>query len=213
MYSGYPFEIQLLKVCLSLAISVTAIVLYKTKPGVCRKGVMTAMLVCTLGDVFMTDLIGIGDVSTYPGAVLFIIAHILYGMTFKKSAAGTEAGYKNTGLKRGFLVMTASAAVLAVLALAVPETPQYVMLVLILVYIAAIGFNVCSQFAYGFAAGGRARVLPWAAVLFYVSDICIFLGMLDITELFNNAVWFLYLPAQLLIVLFNSNAEKTVKQN
>ena len=104
--------------------------------------------------------------------------------------------------------MVLTAAGLGIAAFTVPEKPQTVMFLLILLYIAVIGYNLCSNFAYSFSAKGARLILPLAIVLFYATDIFIFLEMLDITDALRYYVWYGYPPAQLALILFNSPLKK-----
>ena len=67
------------KVAISCFLSVLSVFLFTRFKGTERKWCMFGMLSSTLGDVFMTDILGLGSISTYPGAAFFIIAHIIYG--------------------------------------------------------------------------------------------------------------------------------------
>ena len=52
-----------------------------------------------------------------------------------------------------------------------------------------------------------------AAILFLISDLLVFLPMLSIVQesvLYDLVIWMFYLPAQLLIILFNSTRGESV---
>lgn len=196
------------KIIMTVALSALSVFLYFRLGGVSRKLCMLAMLLSTVGDFFMTDVFGMGSFSTYPGAAFFMAAHMVYAGCFAKAAK--ERGYKyfGCGFFTGLAFMVLTAVGLGIAAFTVPEKPQTVMFFLILLYIAVIGYNLCSNFAFSFAAKGIYLILPFAIVLFYATDIFIFLEMLDVTAALRYYVWYGYPLAQLLLILFNSPLKK-----
>ena len=87
------------------------------------------------------------------------------------------------------------------------------MYVPILGYLAFIGLNLIRQFSYGFNRKGSFYFLPAAMTLFLISDFLVFLPMLAVVQesvIYNLVIWMFYLPAQLLIILFNSPAGEKV---
>ena len=202
---------RIAKVIISIALSIAAVILYLALGGEERKKCMIGMIVCTLGDLFMVNLFGLGDVSTYPGAGLFMLGHIIYALGFIK--AGKRKGYtlNNKGFKFGVGLTLFAAVLLGILAFTVPEVPQTIMYFLILIYIAVIGFNLSIQFSYATNEKGSRYWLIVAMTLFLLSDFVIFLNMLDITVAHNDFVWATYIPAQALIVFFNQELKKSNK--
>lgn len=195
---------QGLKVILSASISILAVLLYFVFKGRERKLCALAMLLCTLADVFMTDIVGIGDLSTYIGGGLFISAHIVYFLCFRGAVKRKGYPLKNKARNAGIALTALAAVLLSILAFTAADEPQPVMLCLLLVYLFIIGANLSAQYSYAFSDGGMRRLIALGMTLFLVSDFVVFLPMLNICPEHNDLVWFLYLPAQLLIVLFNS---------
>lgn len=196
------------KLIMTVALSTLSVFLYFRLGGISRKLCMIAMLLSTVGDFFMTDAFGMGSFSTYPGAAFFMAAHVVYGGCFVKAAKEREYKYFGCGFRTGLVFMVLTAAGLGIAAFTVPEKPQTVMFFLILLYIAVIGYNLCSNFAFSFAAKGIYLILPFAIVLFYATDIFIFLEMLNITDALRYYVWYGYPLAQLALILFNSPLKK-----
>lgn len=196
------------KLIMTVALSTLSVFLYFRLGGISRKLCMIAMLLSTVGDFFMTDAFGMGSFSTYPGAAFFMAAHVVYGGCFVKAAKKREYKYFGCGFRTGLVFMVLTAAGLGIAAFTVPEKPQTVMFFLILLYIAVIGYNLCSNFAFSFAAKGIYLILPFAIVLFYATDIFIFLEMLNITDALRYFVWYGYPLAQLALILFNSPLKK-----
>ena len=203
---------QTSKVIISSCLSFLAIVLFLCFKGKTRKFCMIAMLLSTAGDFFMTDTFHMGSASTYPGAAFFIAAHVVYALCFIR--AGKEKGYvyRNKGFYAGLSVTVAVAILLAFLAFTVPDKPQTVMFCLIMVYLAVIGVNLVSQYSYAVSEKGTRLFLVLGMTLFIISDFVVFLPMLGISGEKNNLVWATYIPAQLLIILFNDKL-KTDSRN
>lgn len=200
-----------LKLLLSFLLSALAIVLFVFFNNEYRKQCMLAMLLSTFGDLFMVDdFIPLGEYGTYIGAALFIAAHLVYAKCFAKMAKDKGYSLKGSGMYIGIAVMVVSTIVIAVFNFLVPE-PAIIMFVLILVYIAVIGVHLCCNFAYGFADKGLSYFLPFAVLIFYLSDIFIFSDMLNIEHASRAYVWYLYPVAQLLLILFNSPLRKQDK--
>ena len=201
---------QIAKVIISLVLSGIAALLYALYRGDERKMCMFAMFASTVADVFMTDILGIGAASTYPGAAFFILAHILYAVCFIK--AGRRKGYRliNGGFTAGILLTAAAFVLLTGLMLIVTGKVQGMFLPLT-AYLVFIGFNLCCQFSYAYSDGGLRRFLMLGMLLFLVSDFLVFMPMLAIvkeTPQFNDLIWLAYIPAQLCIVLFCADFRK-----
>lgn len=205
--------IPIIKVCVSALVSVLSVILFLRFRGSERKLCMLGMIFSTLGDVFMTDILHIGDFSTYPGAAFFILAHIVYALCFIK--AGNRQGHKlvDKGFWAGLTLTLAAAALLTVMMIERTGKMQGMYLP-ILAYLAFIGLNVVSQFSYGFFKKGRFLFLPLGMTLFLASDFLVFLPMLNVrgeSVAYNMVIWILYIPAQLMIVLFNSDKKETTE--
>ena len=196
------------KIIMTVALSAIAVFLFLRLGGQSRRLCMIAMLLSTVGDFFMTDVFGIGSFSTYPGAAFFMAAHVVYGGCFAKALKEKGGRYFGCGFWTGLVFMVPTAAGLGIAAFTIPEKPQTVMFLLILLYIAVIGYNLCSNFAFSFAEKGQYLVLPFAIILFYATDIFIFLEMLNVTDAMRYYVWYGYPLAQLALILFNSPLKK-----
>ena len=202
---------QISKVIISFLLSGLAVFLYVRYGGTERRGCMFAMLSSTLGDVFMTDIVGMGAASTYPGAAFFILAHILYAVCFLR--AGRRKGYsvKNRGLLTG-VILTALAAILTAAAMFAFTGQLQGMFLPLMAYLFFIGFNLSCQFSYAYSEGGKRRLLMLGMFLFLISDFLVFMPLLNVCEgtpAFNDWIWFTYIPAQLLIILFNTDLRRS----
>ena len=198
------------KLIISFSLSILAIVLFLIFKGEQRKKCMYAMLLCTVGDVFMVNTFNLGSFNTYIGAAFFMAAHVIYGLCFLQSSKAKNYKIANKGFVIGIIISGLAAIVLGILAFTIPSEPQIVMYMLILIYLSIIAFNLVSQFSYAVAEGKIRKLLIVAMSLFLISDFVIFLSMLYITPEYNDFVWATYAPAQLLIILFNSNFQKSL---
>lgn len=196
------------KMIMTALLSLAAIALFVFLGGRSRKECMLAMLISTVGDIFMVDGVINWEFGPVIGAAAFIVAHFVYAGCFRKNIAECGYEYKNKGFKLGLAIMILSAVVLGVLAFTVPEKPVTLMYFAILIYIAVIGYNLCTQFSFAFSAKGLYYILPFAITLFYATDIFIFHDMLNIEHISRNFVWYGYPLAQMLIVLFNAPLKK-----
>ena len=195
------------KLLISFSLSFLSVGLYVYFRGNERSLCMIAMLLSTVGDLFMTDTFNMGAASTYPGAAGFILAHIVYAVCFVK--AGKDKGYRlaNRGLYAGMGLTLAVVIVLTVLMFKITGSIQGMYFPL-LAYLAIIGLNLCCQFSYAVNEKGLRYFLIVGMSLFIISDMVVFLPMLNISPEHNDFVWATYAPAQLLIILFNSDMRK-----
>lgn len=208
-----PLLPQYSKWIMTAILSIIAIVMYLIFKGYLRKQVMIAMILSSLGDIFMTDMFGLGDtISAVPGALFFIIAHFVYGLCFIKMDRLSGFKYKNVGFYVGLAIMVATALALTIVGFTLCSEPAPVMYVLIMVYIAIIGFNVCGNFSYFTQIKGyRMILLPFAIILFYATDLWIFLDMLNVYDKLHHIVWYFYPVAQLILILFCGEFKKDIQ--
>ena len=204
--------IQYSKVVCSILLSLLAVILFLRSRREERKLCMTAMILSSIGDVFMTDVLKLGASGTVPGAAFFILAHIVYAVCFFRAGKRNRCRIVNNGFIAGVCLTVFSAVLLTVLMLVKTGQVQ-TMYVPLLGYLAFVGINLISQFSYGFSRKGSYYFLPAAMTLFLISDFLVFLPMLAVVResvIYNLVIWMCYLPAQLLIILFNSPAGEKV---
>lgn len=196
------------KIILSGSLSLLSVILFMIWGGEQRKKCMFAMILSSAGDLFMTDTFRMGGASLYIGASFFIAAHVVNALCFTKASLDKGYEYKNTGCKAGITLVLVAAAGLTVAMLSVTGTLQS-MYFPVLVYFAVIGWNLVSQYSYAFSEMKERLMLMPAMFLFLFSDYLIFISMLNIAQTSDDLVWFTYVPAQLLILLFNSSPGRT----
>lgn len=201
---------QPMKVVLSFILSITSIIMYIKFRGTNRKLCMFAMLSSTMGDIFMTDILSIGASSTYFGAVFFILAHIIYALCFILASNRKHYNYFNIGFYIGLIIVVITIALLTIL-MFIKTGKMQGMYIPLLAYLLFIGFNLVSQYSYAYSESHERLLLMVGMLLFIISDFLVFLPMLNICEesmRYNDYIWFTYVPAQLLIILFNSKLKE-----
>lgn len=204
--------IQYSKVVCSILLSLLAVILFLRNRREERKLCMVAMILSSIGDIFMTDVLKLGSAGTVPGAAFFILAHIVYAVCFFRAGKRNRCRILNNGFTAGVCLTVSAAALLTILMLAKTGRVQ-AMYVPILGYLAFVGLNLITQFSYSFNRKGSFYFLPAAMTLFLISDFLVFLPMLAVVQesvIYDLVIWMFYLPAQLLIILFNSPASKKV---
>ena len=204
--------IQYSKVVCSILLSLLAVILFLRNRREERKLCMVAMILSSIGDIFMTDVLKLGSAGTVPGAAFFILAHIVYAVCFFRAGKRNRFRILNNGFTAGVCLTVSAAALLTILMLAKTGRVQ-AMYVPILGYLAFVGLNLITQFSYSFNRKGSFYFLPAAMTLFLISDFLVFLPMLAVVQesvIYDLVIWMFYLPAQLLIILFNSPASKKV---
>lgn len=194
-----------LKLVMTALLSVTAVVLYLlNKKSKTRFNCMIAMLLCTVGDVFMTNSLKINDmVSTIIGASSFIAGHIFYSLIFIDLLMKDNKKLTNTGFIVGLVVGLLPIIVMDILGFTIVSEPEVLYLVAVPFYVFVITFHIATNFAYGWEnKSWRTLVLAVAVVLFYVTDIWIFLYMFKLApKALQDCVWYFYPLAQLAIIL------------
>lgn len=206
--------IQYIKVVISLLLSLLAICLYLKRGGEERKHCLTGMLLSSAGDVFMTDVLKLGSIGIYPGAAFFILAHIVYAFCFFKAGKKYGIPLKNKGFCAGIVMMASATVLLTVLMLLQTKALQQMYLPLLL-YLAFIGIDLVSQFSFGYGKRGRCIFLIPAMTFFLISDFLVFLPMLSVLSEsvgYNILIWVFYVPAQLLIILCNTDDTVSVNR-
>ena len=204
--------IQYSKVVCSILLSLLAVILFLRNRREERKLCMVAMILSGIGDIFMTDVLKLGSAGTVPGAAFFILAHIVYAVCFFRAGKRKRCRILNNGFTAGVCLTVLTAALLTILMLAKTGQVQ-AMYVPILGYLAFVGLNLITQFSYSFNRKGSFYFLTAAMTLFLISDFLVFLPMLAVVQesvIYDLVIWMFYLPAQLLIILFNSPASKKV---
>lgn len=198
------------KLAITLTLSALSVGLYFYFRNISRKRCMWAMLLSTVGDLFMTNIFGIPKdlelMSTVIGAAFFGVAHILYATCYDNLRREREIPVKGAGLVIGVLTVVGSWIALLVI-MCVKSDFKAVMFPLISLYLVAIGVNVVNVCIFSFGAKGWRLLNAFGVIVFLVSDILIFLEMLAEIPT-REYVWYVYPFGQLFLLLFNTPLTK-----
>lgn len=200
-----PFIPIPIKIGMSILLSILSVILYLRSKTKVRSFIMIGMLLSTFGDTFMID-------DLCPNMVLgaggFILAHFAYAYAFY--IGNDKKVIKNNGFKYGIIFMVVSAIALEVLGNTIPsiENRETIFGLLLLVYIAVIGLHLVMNFSYSFNKKGKYYICAIGVLLFYLTDLWIFNGMLNIEQFTKTLVWWFYPLAQLLIIIFSEPIKK-----
>lgn len=198
------------KMIMTALLSILAVVLFcLNKKSKTRLYCMIAMLLCSVGDVFMTNLFKIDSfASLVIGASSFMAGHVFYGLMFMKLSKQAGGKVKNKGFVAGIIFMLVTLAIQEILGWTYPQEKNTMMLLLVPVYIALIGFHLSMAYSYGYKIKGvRGFLLPASITLFYATDVWIFLNMFNICNI-EHLIWYFYPLGQLGIILLSTKIGK-----
>ena len=198
------------KLAITLTLSAISVALFLHYRNISRKRCMWAMLLSTIGDLFMTNIIGIPKdlelMSTVIGAAFFGVAHILYATCFDGMRKEKDIPIKGVGLLVGLVAVVGIWVALLVVMLT-KSSFKPVMFPLISLYLVAIGVNVVNVCIYSFGAKRWNLLNAFGVIVFLASDILIFLEMLAEIPT-REYVWYVYPFGQLFLLLFNTPLSK-----
>ena len=184
--------------------SLLALVLAVCFPSPARWLCFAAMLLSSVGDIFLMHLPVIEkNLPNYfvYGAASFMIAHVLYALCYLRLIRGSGAAVLNPGAALMAAIALAVAVYFVVTARGLGKLDQ---LPLILVYIAMIALDCTMMFSYAWSQGLRnplAILAAVGAVSFFVSDLIIGLGMVMGVRRYDHLIWWYYPIGQILMIL------------
>lgn len=193
------------KFVLTILMSLFAIILALLFPGADRFLCMAAMLISTVGDIFMMDFRSLS--KYYPdyfviGAILFMAAHLVYSTAFFYLIFVRGYSLINAGF---FCAAALIAAAFVLFTYLTVKTRRFRigMYILSVAYLIIIGANCCAIFSYAYSAKGPALLAAAGALSFFISDAIIGLDKLaGITSpLLDELIWWFYPIGQILILI------------
>ena len=192
---------------LTMLLSALAVLLAVCFPSKPRWICAAAMVFSSLGDIMLMDFRHISRYlpipAFYVGAVLFMVAHVLYLAAFALRIRRARKPLVNWGLIAALVIVVVAGASLLWPALHRPRIP-WLMVGVCTLYLLIIGANFCTIWSYT-ASRGRWRYLAAAGALaFLFSDWIIGLGSLANVYRpdLNRLIWWCYPIGQGLILLF-----------
>lgn len=192
-------------ICTGLLSVIATILFLLNRKSKTRLFCMIAMILCSIGDVFMTNSFKIDDmISTIIGASSFIAGHIVYAYMFYRLIKLNKGKLVNVGFIVGLVAGLVPIIVMDILGTTLVGEPSVLYLVAVPIYVLVITIHIACNFSYGWQhKSWRTLILAVAVTLFYVTDIWIFLYMFKLApKSLQDCVWHFYPLAQLLIILF-----------
>ena len=189
---------------LTMLLSLTALISALIKPSTARWLCFAAMLMSSVGDIFLMRFKGLDRI--FPnyfiwGAAAFMVAHIIYALSYRSLSLSRGIGFLNGGVVLAALMLVAS---LAYALYACIRSHDYSNLPLAAIYLLIISVNCAFIFSYAWGAFPKR---PWTilaavgAVSFFISDFIIGLGMLSNISRYNHLIWWYYPIGQILLLI------------
>lgn len=164
-----------------------------------------AMVISSCADMFMTRFGRIPEL--FPnyfiiGAALFMVAHVLYAVSYRTLAKSKGYRYFNGGVITAIVIALACVAYFTVVC---AQRSDFSMFFLCMLYLIVIIGNCAAVFSYAWSAAKKKPYLVLCAVgalSFFVSDLCIGLEVLAGIYDYSFLVWWFYPIGQILLNVF-----------
>ena len=194
---------------LTCLMSLLALLLAVFLPGQGRLLCLSAMLLSSMGDIVLMDFRGIQKRLPVPGfalgAVLFMLAHIVYAIAFVALLRDHQLPLLGGGFVFGIALALLTFIFVSWRMFTSVGTINLPLYLLCTIYLVIIGLNLSLICAYGVGMGSWRILCALGAVLFFASDVLIALDKLLGIRLPNHdeVIWWLYPIGQILILSFH----------
>jgi len=186
------------------AMSLLAFVLALCFPTPARWLCFAAMLLSSVGDIFLMHLPviekNLPDYFVF-GAAAFMAAHLLYALCYARLIRQSGAAILNPGA----MVMVCIAVLVAAwFVLSARKYGRMDQMPLILVYIVMISLDAAMVFSYAWSQGianPMAILAAAGSVSFFISDLIIGLGMVMGISRYDHLIWWYYPIGQILMII------------
>ena len=186
---------------MSLAAVILAVIRRKNYAYLCA----AAMVVSSCGDMFTTRFGRIAEI--FPnyliiGASLFMVAHVLYTLSYRTLAKSKGFRYFNGGVITAIVLALACLVYFTVVCY---QRNDFSMYVLCMLYLTVITLNCATVFSYAWSAVKKKPYLIFCAVgalSFFVSDLLLGLEVLAGIYDYSFLVWWFYPIGQILLNVF-----------
>lgn len=190
---------------LTILLSLTALLSAIIQPSIGRWLCFAAMILSSIGDIFLMRFMGLNRI--FPnyflwGAASFMIAHIIYTLSYRSLAASKSLSFFNGGVVLAAIIALCG---LIYVLYTCHQRNNYSNFILVTVYLFIICINCASIFSYAWASFPKH---PWTifaaigALSFFISDFIIGIGMLAGVNRYDHLIWWFYPIGQILIILF-----------
>lgn len=176
--------------------------------------VIFATLFGLIGDVIMAL-----DASwrVYVGGSFFFLEHIVYIamliLLIKKEKINLR---NNVAFYIGVAFFIITTITIEILAFTMVEKQNIALAILVAVYIFGLSTHLALNFAYSYKKKGTYYLFALGMLIFFITDIWVFLSALKINKDASSMIWYFYPIGQLLLVLFNNdltfNNKKAIKR-
>lgn len=164
-----------------------------------------AMVMSSCGDMFMTRFGNITEI--FPnyfiiGAALFMIAHVLYTISYRLLAKSRGYRYFNGGVITAIAIALACVGYFTVICM---QRNDFSMYFLCMIYLIVITVNCATVFSYAWSSAKTKPYLVLCAVgalSFFISDLLIGLEALAGIYEYSFLVWWFYPAGQILLNVF-----------
>ena len=191
---------------LTFLLSLTAVILaagFRTRD---RWLCMAAMLLSTVGDIFMDNFMDIGSKIPIPpffvGAAFFILAHIVYIFAFSSLIRAREYTLVNPGFWAAIVFVLACGVFVIAKSLS-GGSVNWGMMLLCVVYMCIIGTNCAFISSFAWSVKSIRSLAALGALSFFLSDLIIGVEALTgyTTDFLWGMIWWLYPIGQFFIIL------------
>ncbi len=190
-----------LTVLLSL-LALTLALIFRTRD---RTFAAAAMLVCSLGDLVMTNFGNIRRFLPFPGlylgAALFIVGHLLYIAAFASLIRKNRYPVYTRAFGMGVVLTAAVFAAVVVFMVTGDTFPGAAMAAVCGIYACVIGASLSLIWSYAYSERTVRSVAAAGVLVFFLSDLIIGMGALCQVNQFDSLIWWLYPIGQLLLIL------------
>ena len=164
-----------------------------------------AMVMSSCGDMFMTRFGNITEI--FPnyfmiGAGLFIVAHVLYTVSYRLLAKSKGYRYCNGGVIAAIVIALACVVYFTIIC---AQRNDFSMYFLCMLYLIVITVNCATVFSYAWFSAKKAPYLVLCAVgalSFLISDLIIGLDALAGIYDYGYLIWWYYPIGQILLQIF-----------
>ena len=190
---------------LTWLISVTAVILALIRRKKYAYFCAAAMVISSCGDMFMTRFGKIPEI--FPnyfliGASLFMLAHVLYIVSYRMLTKSKGYGFFNGGVITAIAIALACLVYFTVVCIRRGDFSMYFLCMLYLIVITA---NCSVIFSYAWSSAKKKPYLILCAVgalSFFLSDMIIGLDALACIYDYGYLIWWLYPIGQILLNVF-----------
>lgn len=190
------FWVMLLLLILSIVLAI------RLKEQKSRFVVIFAIVFGFMGDIFL----GLSAPwRTYAGGISFFIEHCIFIGLLIWSIKRENLKIFNIPFIIGIVIFVATLITMEVLAFTVVKEPNTLLAILTSFYILAISTHIALNFSYSSQKKGTYYLYALGILIFFATDVWVFLEILGITNFMSKYIWYFYQIGQLLLILFNND--------